>query len=48
LEVLVAVELQQLVVNLQVIMVEQEELVLLIQLQIQMFQSLVVAVEVVM
>jgi hypothetical protein len=29
-------------------MVEQEELVLLIQLQIQMFQSLVVAVEVVM
>jgi hypothetical protein len=44
----VAVELQQLVVNLQVIMVEQEELVLLIQLQIQMFQSLVVAVEVVM
>jgi hypothetical protein len=44
LEVLVAVELQQLVVNLQVIMVEQEELVLLTQLQIQMFQSLVVAV----
>jgi hypothetical protein len=40
----VAVELQQLVVNLQVIMVEQEELVLLIQLQIQMFQSLVVEV----
>ena len=43
-EVLVAVELQQLVVNLQVIMVGQEELVPLIQLQIQMFQSLVVAV----
>jgi hypothetical protein len=44
LEVLVVVELQQLVVNLVVTMVEQEELVLLTQLQIQMFQSLVVAV----